>query len=84
MPESQEDKDVDALIADMQSTLDKLKAAQRKDVEDEDSEESGEQPRNLRQAERVAFVRVRAHNRRARQARSEANSGRPDADDRVK
>lgn len=84
MAESPEDKDVDALITDLQSTLDKLKAAQGKDVEDEDKEESSEpKPKNLQQAERAAYVRVRAHNRRSKQA-SSANSGEPDADDRVK
>jgi hypothetical protein len=51
MAESPEDKDVDALIAEMQSTLDKLKAAQRKDVDAEDSEP---EPKNLNEAEKKA------------------------------
>ena len=95
MAESQDDKDVDALIAEMQSTLDKLKAAQDKDVKDEDSEEYGESepkqpPKNLQQAERVAFIRVRAHNRRAKASTptggtsGKENSGEPESDDRLK
>lgn len=88
MAESPEDKDVDALIADLQSTLDKLKTAQGKDVDDEDSDDESDEPKtdepkakNLQQAERVAFVRVRAH-RRAKQA--QANSGTPEAGDGLK
>jgi hypothetical protein len=53
MAESTEDKDVDTLIADVQSALDKLKAAQRKDVSAEDSEETSE-PKDLNGAERKA------------------------------
>ncbi len=43
----------------MQSTLDKLKAAQRKDVADEDSEEESE-PKNLSGAEAKARRVMRA------------------------
>lgn len=56
--ESQEDKDVDALIADMQSTLDKLKAAQRKDVEDESGED--EKPKTLQEASKKAYRLLKA------------------------
>ena len=48
----------------------------------DDDQPSG--AKNLREATRVAYVRVRAHNRRAKQARSDGNAGKPDADDRVK
>jgi hypothetical protein len=60
MPESQDDKDVDALIAQMQGTLDKLKAAQRKDVDGEDAEEADE-PKDLSGAEKKAQRMVRAN-----------------------
>ena len=53
MAEDAADKDVDALIKQMQSTLDKLKAAQRRDVTDEDAEEASE-PKNLNEAEKKA------------------------------
>jgi hypothetical protein len=58
MAESQEDKDVDALISQLQSTLDKLKAAQRKDVDDESGEY--DEPKNLSGAEAKARRVMRA------------------------
>lgn len=58
MAESLEDKDVDALISQMQSTLDKLKAAQRKDVDDESGER--DEPKNLNGAEDKARRVMRA------------------------
>ena len=54
--ESQDDKDVDALINDVQSALDRLKAAQRKDVADESGEDS---PKDLSGAEKKAQRLVR-------------------------
>jgi hypothetical protein len=54
--ESTEDKDVDALIADVQSALDKLKTAQRKDVADEDE---GPEPKDLNGAEKKAQRLIR-------------------------
>lgn len=70
--ESTEDKDVDALITELQGTLDKLKAAQGKDVKDEtggegDYSEGKETPRENQPADlRGATVRVREHMRRLR------------------
>lgn len=61
--ESRDDKNVDALIARVQSALDDLKAAQRKDDTDEDADEASE-PKNLSEAEQKARRMVR----RARQA----------------
>ena len=80
MAESEEDKAVDTLIADIQAKLDQLKAAQKKDVDDEDGEPETP-PKNLKEAERVAYTRVRAHNRRLRTAGTAAGtqSGKPDA-----
>ena len=84
MAESPEDKNVDSLIDKIQATLNDLKAAQAKDVKDEGAEEDAEyKGKNLREADREAYVRVRAHNRRAR-SQGGQNSGEPDADDRVK
>ena len=82
MAESEEDKAVDTLIADMQATLDRLKAAQKKDVDDENGEDAEPEtpPRNLKEAERVAYTRVRAHNRRLRTAAG-TQSGKPDGAD---
>lgn len=57
--ESQEDKDVDALIDRVQAALNDLKAAQRKDVKDEDAEESDE-PKDLAGAEKRAQRIVRS------------------------
>lgn len=72
MAESTEDKDVDALIAEMQTTLNKLKAAQGKDVADEDSEESTEpEPKNLRQAEDKARRVMRSDRKQADEESSE-------------
>jgi hypothetical protein len=65
--ESPEDKAVDGLISDLQATLDKLKAAQSKDVSDETAEESGEtaeetaeQPKDLKQAGNKAYGLMKA------------------------
>lgn len=72
MAETPEDKNVDQIISDLQSTLDRLKAAQAKDVKDEDLEEGKEVPRD--QQPRTlsdAAVRVRSHMRRMR-ARQDA------------
>ena len=52
--ESQDDKDVDALIDRVQSALDELKAAQRKDVTDEE-------PKDLAGAEKKAQRLVKAN-----------------------
>ena len=73
MTESQDDRDVDAVIASMRSDLDRLEAAQKKDVADEDSEEAGENepaPKTLREA----TIRVREHFRRARARAEKAES----------
>lgn len=80
MAESQDDKAVDACIAEMQSALDRLKASQRKDVADESGEDYG--PKNLKGAERKAFTIVREHRRQLRS--SGEQSGKPDAADNVK
>ena len=95
MAESPEDKDVDACIADIQAALDKLKGAQRKDVDDEDSDgeykESKPAPKNLREAEQAAYTTVRMHRRRVRQAGRDSSglgsgrdSGKPDPEDGLK
>lgn len=78
MAESQDDKAVDACIAEMRATLDRLERAQKKDVADESDEEYGEQPqpKNLKGAERRAFTIVREHRRQLRT--STPNSGKPD------
>lgn len=72
MAESQDDKDVDACIAELRSALDRLEAAQRKDVDDESGESYDgkntpveDQPQSLRDA----TIKVRAHFRKARQRR---------------
>ena len=59
MAESRDDKDVDACIADVQAALDRLKAAQRKDVRDEDGDGYPE-PKNLKEAEQKAHRLRRA------------------------
>jgi len=56
--ESSEDTAVDTLIEGLQSTLDKLKAAQRKDVDDESGEY--EKPKNLKEAGDRAYRVMRA------------------------
>jgi hypothetical protein len=61
MAESPEDKAVDACIADIQDALDRLKAAQRKDVADE-SDDYGTRPKNLKEAGDEAYRRVKAAN----------------------
>lgn len=72
MAESPEDKDVDRLIADLRTTLDKLETAQRKDVQDEASEEEKETPRDEQPKDlKTSAVRVREHFRRLR-ARQDA------------
>lgn len=57
MAESSEDKAVDSLIDELQSTLDKLKAAQRKDVDDESGES---EPKSSKEAEGEALRRIRS------------------------
>lgn len=69
MSESPEDKDVDACIADVQSALDKLKAAQRKDDAGEDAEEASE-PKDLNGAEKKAQRMIAA--RKASDSKSES------------
>ena len=67
MAESKDDADVDVIIADIQAQLDRLKAAQRKDVQDESSEEEKETPREAQPKDlRTASVRVREHFRQVR------------------
>lgn len=68
MAESAEDTAVDTLVADLQSTLDKLKAAQRKDVADEDGDYP--EPKTLGEAEKKAQRLKRA----ARQQASDSTS----------
>ena len=59
--ESSEDRAVDVLIDGLQSTLDKLKSAQRKDVDDE-TKGDGEyaEPKNLQEAGRKAYRLLKA------------------------
>jgi hypothetical protein len=70
MAESQEDKDVDALISQLQSTLDKLKAAQRKDVADEEDEY--DEPNDLSGAEKKARRVMRASRQQPSDTKSDS------------
>lgn len=78
MAEDPADASVDACITDVQSALDRLKAAQAKD--DDSDEFHG---KNLKEAGDEAYIRVRAHNRRRRQENG-TTTGRPDGDDGLK
>ena len=63
---------VGGVIAEFRSALDRLEASRAKeDDEEREPEESREPDKNLREAGERASIRVRAHNRRARQARAE-------------
>ena len=77
MAESQDDRNVDQCIQDIQAALDRLKAEQKQDVADETGEEADEKPfegKNLKDAEKEAYVRVRAHTRRRHQADEKSDS----------